>query len=71
MARLRRRTVATLRVPVRFVETDTRAKCRAAIETGLPEDWQNRGIIVRYAGEYWDISRTELLGYKYDVTALI
>jgi len=71
MARLRRRTILTRRVSVRYTETNTRALCRRIMDDMLTPDMIQRGFRVSHAQPIYDDLGTELLGYKYDVTALI
>ena len=87
MSRLRRRTIATRRVSVRYTETHTRTLCKRSLEeimvsdmtkmflekgiTLTPEDIEQRGFKVSTSRPIWNDLRTEPMYYEYDVTALI
>lgn len=83
MPRLRRRVVSTRRVSVRFVETQTRQQARQAMEEYLsaelernglrltPEQIAARSFRIGPAEPVYDFGDTTLLGYRYDITALV
>lgn len=71
MARLRRVVVTSRRVSVRYVETTTRKSTREIMRDMLTEDMIARGFRLSAATPVYDMSGTILLGYRYDVTALI
>jgi uncharacterized lipoprotein YajG len=71
MARLRRRVILTRRIATRFVETDTRKLCRQLMADMLTPELIARGFKVSAARPIYDTGDTELIGYSYDITALI
>ena len=71
MPRLRRVTVATRRVSVRYTETNTRQLCRRLMDELLTDDMLRRGFRISSARPIWNDLRTEPLYYEYDVTALV
>lgn len=71
MARLRRRVVMTRRIPIRFVETTTRAQTRQVMADMLTPELIARGFRLSPSRKVWNDDQTKILAYEYDITALI